>query len=183
MPACLTEEAAKKFGGSRRSCNAACKGEDRHKSPPSRVTVIECQLSFLELKEFYRRPVLDNKGNGDAIRWRVRWNNYLLTRNLCREVIYLKGDVRNGADNIGYGCVRFEAHPFDSVGARVVTRHVGCVSLNQSLTLATLCGGDSNMVVSAHGNAFYPTRPGLTGNCVKSFSPVTAAQGGGTREL
>ena len=115
-------------------------------------------LFFSKFEELDRGTVFDDKCNPHTIRRRVRRNNDFLPFNFRRQIIYLEGNVRHGADEVRNGCLRLEAHPFDSVCAGFIPRYVRRVPFNESLTFTAVGGRDSDVVVSAHRSVFYRSR-------------------------
>jgi hypothetical protein len=74
-----------------------------------------------EFEQFDRRAILDDERDADTVGWAVRRNQDFPARKLGGEVGHFKRDVRHSPDEIGNRPVHFEAHPFHTEFAFLVT--------------------------------------------------------------
>ena len=69
----------------------------------------------IKLKKLYRRAVVHDKRDRDALGRAVGLYKYLLSGNRCLNVIHDKGRVRDGLDQFRQGAVGVKLHPFHAV--------------------------------------------------------------------
>ena len=104
-----------------------------------------------EFEQFDGRAVFDDEGDADAVGGAVGRNQDLAAGKLGGEIVHLKGDVGNLADEIGDRRVRFETHPLHAKFAFVVADDKDTQVFQVGFARLGFGGGNSDVMVAAHG--------------------------------
>src|SRR5580658_700469 len=103
-----------------------------------------------EFEQFDRRAILDDERDADTVGWAVRRNQDFAAGKLGGEVGHFKRDVRHSPDEIGNLRVRFEAHPFHTEFAFLVTDDKEFQMLQVGLPRLRFGSWDPDVVIPAH---------------------------------
>jgi hypothetical protein len=109
--------------------------------------VAESSGLYGKLQQFYRSVVVHDHGYTDAF----RGGAYLTKKPLANEcgvkIIYFKGNMGHGANEIGNPAIRIEPHPFDTIRTRRESRYMDLQMLEMDLIWPRDGGWDAEVVI------------------------------------